>query len=97
LLELLKSQLTIIACTSSVKVMVVRREDKSFLNETLKNIIDRKLIEKKFRDADRPFDRMGQVLDRANAEKEWTAYKNKLEVDLLREVAMSKKINKLLD
>ena len=48
--ELLKSQLTVVAATDVVKCMTLKKEDKSFLNETLKNMIDRKLLEKKFVD-----------------------------------------------
>eukprot|EP00347_Sterkiella_histriomuscorum_P020912 403335983 len=95
--ELLKSQLTVVAHTSTVKVMVVKKDDKNFLNETLKNIIDRKLLEKKFRDIDRPVDNINQILEIVDSEKRWKTYKSKLEIEMLREVAMNKKLNKLLD
>ncbi|CDW81425.1 tpr repeat-containing protein [Stylonychia lemnae] len=95
--ELQKSQLTVVANTASVKVMVIRKEDKNFLNETLKNIIDRRLLEKRFRDADRPLDNIKNVLEIVEQEKTWKQFKTKLESDMLREVAMTRKINKLLD
>ena len=51
--------------------MIIRKEDKNFLNETLKNIIDRKLLEKRFRDADRPLDNIKKVMDIVEQEKNW--------------------------
>ena len=77
--------------------MVLRKEDKNFLNETLKNIIDRKLMEKRFRDWDRPMKNMEEIRSKCESEKEWKEMKTRLEAEMLREVAMTKKINKLLD
>ena len=60
-----------IATTSIVKAMILRKEDKNFLNETLKNIIDRKLLERKFRDQDRPHDNMDEIIKIVDREREW--------------------------
>ena len=38
-----------------------------------------------------------EILKLVTKEKEWQIYKAKLESDMMREVAMTKKINKLLD
>ena len=50
----MRSQISIIADTAIVKVMVIKREDKNFLSDNLKNLIDRAIMEKRFIDYDRP-------------------------------------------
>lgn len=52
-----------VADTATVKLMSIRKEDKNFLNEMLKNIIDRKILEQGFRDYDRPMDRKEDVMN----------------------------------
>jgi hypothetical protein len=40
--------------SSTAKVIVIRREDKTFLNEALKEEIDRVILGSDFKDYDRP-------------------------------------------
>lgn len=42
--------------------MKIRKEDKKFLNETLKRIINRKVLAQDFRDYDRPRDKIEEVM-----------------------------------
>jgi predicted oxidoreductase (fatty acid repression mutant protein) len=40
--------------SATAKVIVIRREDKTFLNEALKQSIDKVILEQDFKDVDRP-------------------------------------------
>ena len=50
----MRSQCSITATSATVKVIVIRKEDKSFLSETLKQSIDRAILVQDFKDFDRP-------------------------------------------
>ena len=52
--SLMRSQCSITATSATVKVIVIRKEDKSFLSETLKQSIDRAILVQDFKDFDRP-------------------------------------------
>ena len=51
---LMKSQTSITVVSAVAKLIVIRREDKTFLNEMLKQSIDRVILEQEFKDFDRP-------------------------------------------
>lgn len=40
---LIKSQLTVIACSSEVKVIIISRQDKTYFNENVKKIIEERI------------------------------------------------------
>ena len=46
--------MTIYVTSATAKLIVIRKEDKSFLNETLKQSIDKVVLDQNFRDCDRP-------------------------------------------
>jgi hypothetical protein len=52
---LTKSQLTIVADSSVVKVIVISKKSKKYLSEPLKVVIDNKILQSRFEDYDRPF------------------------------------------
>jgi hypothetical protein len=52
--SLLRSQTTIYVTSANAKLIVIRKEDKSFLNEALKQSIDKVVLDQNFRDCDRP-------------------------------------------
>ncbi len=52
--NLMRSQTSIVVVSSSAKLIVIRREDKTFLNESLKESIDKVILEQDFKDFDRP-------------------------------------------
>jgi hypothetical protein len=51
---LIRSQTTIQVTSATAKLVVIRREDKTFLNEALKQSIDKIILDQDFKDADRP-------------------------------------------
>jgi hypothetical protein len=67
------------------------------LNETLKNIIDRKILDMGFKDHDRPKPKMEDILSEVEKDRNWSKFKSNLENNILREMSMTKKMNKLLD
>ena len=68
--------------------MRLRMEDKNFLNENLKKIINKYIIEKDFFDFDRPKKLMKEVWQEVSHQKSWTKFKHKLEEDIHRESNM---------
>ena len=53
-LKLITAQASIIVTSATAKFLVVKKEDKNFLNEYLKGCIDRAVLEEDFFDYDRP-------------------------------------------
>ena len=52
--KLIRSQASIIVSSATAKFLVVKKEDKNFLNEYLKSCIDKAVLEENFFDYDRP-------------------------------------------
>lgn len=52
--QLQESQASVYVTSATAKVLVIKREDKSFLNVALKESIDRLVMEMEFKDFDRP-------------------------------------------
>lgn len=50
----MQSQTTIFVNSASAKLLVVKKEDKSFLEEGLKQSIDKAVLDMNFKDFDRP-------------------------------------------
>jgi hypothetical protein len=76
--------------SATAKVLVINREDKSFLSEPLKQSIDRAILEKDFIDFDRPlesFQKMEQVVQRTRV---WTKYKASENESFLKELAAAR-------
>jgi len=95
--ELRRSQLTIIASSASVKLMIIKREDKNFLSETLKTFIDKKIIDTAFEDLDRPFAKHADLEAAVESDTAWRKYKEEIEENMLKEMAIDRRMNKLLD
>lgn len=57
--------------SSTAKVIVIRREDKTFLNEALKEEIDRVILRSEFRDFDRPLSNFKQVQRAVEKNRSW--------------------------
>jgi len=68
--------------------MKIRKEDKRFLNETLKRIINRKVLGQDFRDHDRPMERQDDVMRRVKEDAQWVEKKTQLGLATLKEMAM---------
>lgn len=51
---LVRSQASIVVTSATAKFLVVKKEDKNFLNEYLKGCIDKAVLEEDFYDYDRP-------------------------------------------
>ena len=52
--NLVRSQTSIIVTTAIAKLIQIRKEDKSFLNEALKQSVDKVILDQNFIDFDRP-------------------------------------------
>ena len=59
--NLIKSQMSIVVNSATAKFLVVRKEDKNFLNEYLKGCIDRAIFNENFNDFDRPMHKFDDV------------------------------------
>lgn len=59
--NLLRSQTSIVVTTHTAKLIVVRKEDKSFLNEALKQAVDKIILDMNFKDYDRPMANFEEV------------------------------------
>jgi hypothetical protein len=64
---------------------VIRREDKTFLNEALKQSIDRVILEQDFKDFDRPLNNFKEVQHSVVQAKQWITKKKRIEGVMLRE------------
>lgn len=59
--SLMRSQTSIMVTSSTAKLIIIKKEDKTFLNEALKQSIDRVIIEENFKDHDRPLKNFKEV------------------------------------
>lgn len=64
---------------------MIRREDKTFLNEALKQSIDRVILEQDFKDFDRPLNNFKEVQHSVVQAKQWITKKKRIEGVMLRE------------
>lgn len=85
---LMKSQTSITVVSAVAKLIVIRREDKTFLNEMLKQSIDRVILEQDFKDFDRPLNNNKDLQLKVEKRRHWTQRKMKLEEETLREAHM---------
>ncbi|CDW89869.1 UNKNOWN [Stylonychia lemnae] len=76
---LLRSQLTIVATSSLVKIIIIQRGDKSYFNETTKKIIEERIQEKEYLDVDRPIKKLKDLEKIREKEKDWDKYKRNYE------------------
>eukprot|EP00347_Sterkiella_histriomuscorum_P000210 403376762 len=82
---LLRSQLTIVATSSVVKLMVIQRSDKTYFNETTKKILEERISEKEYLDVDRPIKKMRDLLSIRDKERQWDKYKLQFEEQVIKE------------
>jgi len=71
--------------SATAKLIVIRREDKTFLNEALKQSIDRVILEQDFKDFDRPLNNFKEVQHSVVQAKQWITKKKRIEGVMLRE------------
>ena len=76
--ELMKSQMTVIADSAQVKVIVISRKSKKYLSEPLKAVIDNKILNLRFKDYDRPFRNAQDLKKFLENDTNWEQYKSKL-------------------
>lgn len=57
--------------SATAKLIVIRREDKTFLNEALKQSIDRVILEQDFKDFDRPLNNFKEMQQSVEQTKQW--------------------------
>ena len=74
---LMRSQTSIVVMSATAKLIIIKREDKTFLNENLKQSIDRAILEQDFKDFDRPLDNFSEIKRAVQKEKEWTRVKKR--------------------
>ena len=75
--SLIRSQCSIIVTSAEAKVIVINKEDKSFLNESLKQAIDKAIMDKNFMDFDRPLVNFKAVREAESQNRGWIQYKRK--------------------
>ena len=95
--ELGKSQLSIIANTSIVKLIILTTRDKSYLSEKVRQFIKKRVFEQEFSDYDTPFRYRADIDDMRNRERVWEQKKSEIGEDFMKENSMKRKLNKLLD
>jgi len=83
--NLLRSQASIVVSTSSAKMLVIKKEDKNFLNEYLKSCIDKVVLAEDFKDHDRPMKTFEDVQTAVAETRGWIQFKAKLENDYMKE------------
>lgn len=71
--------------SATAKLIVIRREDKTFLNAALKQSIDRVILEQDFKDFDRPLNNFKEVQHSVVQAKQWITKKKRIEGVMLRE------------
>lgn len=74
---LTRSQASIVVASANAKFLVVKKEDKSFLNEYLKGCIDKAVLEEDFYDYDRPlptFEDVQKEVARKRGYNEWKLF-----------------------
>lgn len=81
----MRSQTSIQVMSATAKLIVIRREDKTFLNEALKQSIDRVILEQDFKDFDRPLNNQKEVNNAVMKERQWIRDKKRTECMILRE------------
>jgi hypothetical protein len=94
--NLIRSQTSIMVTSATAKLIVIRKEDKTFLNEALKQSIDRVIIEQNFKDHDRPFPNFKLVQKSIEEARGWICHKKKTEETILKEAKLDRVSNKLL-
>lgn len=95
--NLMRSQTSIMVISAVAKLIVIKKEDKTFLNEALKQSIDKVIIEENFKDHDRPLPNFKEVQNAVETERGWIAKKKHMEEDVLREAKFNRAANKLLE
>lgn len=78
--SLMRSLTTIYVTSASAKLIVIKKEDKTFLNEALKQSIDKAIVDQDFRDFDRPLNNQRDCLRAVEQTKGWIQFKKKREV-----------------
>jgi hypothetical protein len=59
---------------------VIYKSDKIYFCETLKKLLDERIIDREFIDEDRPIRKRGDIEGIKGVEKEWDNYKKSFEV-----------------
>jgi hypothetical protein len=59
--NLIRSQTSVVCSSSTAKLIVIRKEDKSFLNEALKQAMDKVILDQNFKDYDRPLGNFKEI------------------------------------
>lgn len=95
--KLMQAQVSIIVTSATAKFLVVKKEDKSLLNEYLRVCMDRAILETYFEDLDRPERNHGDVQTREARARGWKTDKERQINQIMKEAKMQKKANKLLD
>ena len=71
--------------SASAKFICIRKRDKTFLNETLKNAIDRVILDEDFADFDRPLPNMQMVLQSKQNVERQAEFRKKVSLQFLKE------------
>ena len=71
----MRSQTSIMVTSSTAKLIVIKKEDKTFLNEALKQSIDKVIIDENFQDHDRPLKNFKEVQKALEEAKSWITHK----------------------
>ncbi len=88
--NLLRSQTSIVVTTHTAKLIIVRKEDKSFLNEALKQAVDKVILDTNFKDHDRPMANFEEIQSHVAKERGWIEYKEQFQDDLLRKAKLGR-------
>ena len=91
------SQASVVVDSTTAKLLVIRKEDKNWLNEELKFAIDSAILAEEFVDFDRPEKTHTEVDGAVGRMRGWAQWKEKLINQFMREANMERRTNKLVD
>ena len=95
--NLMRSQTSVMVTSATAKLIVIKKEDKTFLNEALKQSVDKVIIEENFQDHDRPLRNFKEVQDTLHRARSWITQKKRLEETFLKEAKFNRRLNQPTD
>ena len=88
----MRSQCSITVTSAEAKVIVINKADKSFLNESLKQAIDKAIMDQNFKDFDRPFVNFKAIGEAESQNRGWIQHKRKTQEQFLKESKASRNL-----
>ena len=91
------SQASVVVDSTTAKLLVIRKDDKNWLNEELKFAIDSAILAEDFVDFDRPEKTHAEVDKAVGRIRGWDQWKENLIDQFMKEANMERRTNKLVE